>query len=134
MSQEDASSPSADATLPKTIHRRVRLPLVSAKACDHAAIQCFLHSVFQAPSPAEFQAVLDDPFYEPRDRLLLRHWRQIVAHVQIAHRTMLFGPARLAVASLGWLGVAAEHRGHGLGTHLLREAESQMRRTGPCWG
>ncbi|MFZ1934974.1 MAG: GNAT family N-acetyltransferase [Thermoguttaceae bacterium] len=134
MSQEDASSPSADATLPKTIHRRVRLPLVSAKACDHAAIQCFLHSVFQAPSPAEFQAVLDDPFYEPRDRLLLRHWRQIVAHVQIAHRTMLFGPARLAVASLGWLGVAAEHRGHGLGTHLLREAESQMRADGALLG
>jgi GNAT superfamily N-acetyltransferase len=134
MSQDDVSSRSTESILQKTVHRRVRLPLVSAKACDHAIIGCFLRSVFEGPSPAEFQASLDDPFYEPRDRLLLRHWREIVAHVQIAHRTMLFGPVCIPVANLGWLGVAAGHRGQGLATHLLREAENQMRRDGALLG
>jgi len=38
------------------------------------------------------------------------------------------------VASLGWLGVATERRGQGLGTHLLREAENQMREDGALLG
>jgi predicted N-acetyltransferase YhbS len=134
MSQDDVSLQSTDAVLPKAIQRRVRLPVVCGKACDHAEIQCFLQSALQGPSAAEFQASLDDPFYEPRDRLLLRHWRQIVAHVQIAQRTMLLGPARLPVAMLNWLGVGAEHRGQGLGTHLLREAEDRMREDGAVLG
>ena len=134
MSQDGVSSPSTDSTLPNTLRRRVRLPVFRATGGDHAAINCFLQSVFHGPPPAEFQASLDDPFYEPRDRLLLRQRRQIVAHVQIAHRTMLFGPARIPVASLGWLGVASEHRGRGLGTHLLREAERQMRMDGALLG
>ena len=134
MSQDVVSSQSTDACCRSTIRRRVRLPVVSAKSCDHATIQCFLHALFQGPSPAEFQASLDDPFYEPRDRLLLRHWRQVVAHVHVTHRTMLFGPVRLPVAGLGWLGVAAEHRRQGLGTHLLLEAENQMREDGAVLG
>ncbi len=42
------------------------------------------------------------------------------------HRTMHFGPVQIPAAGLGWLGVAPEHRQQGLGTHLLRAAESQM--------
>jgi hypothetical protein len=38
------------------------------------------------------------------------------------------------VASLGWLGVASEHRGQGLGAHLLHEAENQMRADGALLG
>jgi predicted acetyltransferase len=134
MSQDDVSSASTDASLQDTVRRRVRLPAVRAKARDHATINCFLQSVFQGPSPAEFQASLDDPFYEPRDRLLLWQRRRIVAHVHLAHRTMIFGPARIPVASLGWLGVAAEHCRQGLGSHLLREAENQMLADGALVG
>ena len=128
MSQDGLSSSSTD--LPNTGCRRVRLPVLRAEGGDHAAIDCFLRSVFHGPPLAEFQASLDDPFYEPRDRLLLRLRRQIVAHVQIAHRTMLFGPARIPAATLAWLGVASEQRGRGFGAHLLREAERQMRADG----
>jgi len=134
MSQDDVSSRSTDSTLRKTVRRRVRLPVVRAKGRDHAAINCFLHSVFQGPSPAEFQASLDDPFYEPRDRLLLWQKRRIVAHAHLTHRTMLFGPVRIPVASLGWLGVAPEHRRQGLGTYLLREAEERMQADGALVG
>ena len=123
-----------DSTSPKTVRHRVRLPVVRAKSYDHATINSFLRSVFQGPSPAEFQASLDDPFYEPHDRLLLWHRRHVVAHVHLTHRTMLFGPAQLPVASLGWLGVASEHRGQGLGALLLHEAETQMRVDGALLG
>ena len=104
----------------------MRLPVIRAAAGDHATIYYFLQAVFQGPSPAEFHASLEDPFYEPFDRLLLRQKRRIVAHVHVTHRTMHFGPVRIPAAGLGWLGVAPEHRGQGLATHLLRAAESRM--------
>jgi GNAT superfamily N-acetyltransferase len=131
MSHEGASSVSTD--LPHA-GRRVRLPVSRAIASDHAAVSCFLQSVFRGPPSAEFQASLDDPFYEPYNRLLLRQRRQIVGHAQLVPRTMLFGPAPLPVASIAWLGVAVEQRRRGLGTHLLQEAERQMRADGAVLG
>jgi predicted N-acetyltransferase YhbS len=134
VSQDDVSPQSTDSSLRQAVRRRVRVPVGPAKAADHATIVCFLQSVFQGPSPAEFQASLDDPFYEPRDRLLLWQRRRIVAHVHLTHRTMRFGPLQIPVANLGWLGVAPEHRRQGLGTHLLREAEHRMRADGAMLG
>ncbi len=116
------------------VRRRVRLSAVGANAADHAPVYFFLQSVFQGPSEAEYQASLDDPFYEPHDRLLLRQRRRIVAHVHVAHRTMHFGPTTIPIAGLGWLGVAAEYRGQGLGAHLLRAAEVRMETDGVLLG
>ena len=80
---------------------------------------------FQGPSRAEFNASLEDPFYEPFDRLLLRHKRRIVAHVHLTHRTMHFGAMPIPAAA--WVaGRRAGTPGQGLGTHLLRAAESRM--------
>ncbi len=126
MSQESVSSPSTDIVPRRTARRRVRLPVLRAEGGDHATIYHFLQTVFQGPSRTEFHASLEDPFYEPYDRLLLRHKRRIVAHAHVTHRTMHFGPVRIPVAGLGWLGVAPEHGNQGLGTHLLRAAESRM--------
>src|SRR5215207_11131755 len=47
--------------------------LVPARAGDHAAIHHLLLSQFRGPSPLEFQAQLDEPLYEPTDRLLVKH-------------------------------------------------------------
>jgi len=117
------------------IRRRVRLPVVHAKGADHATVYYFLQSAFQgSPAAAEFQAALEDPFYEPHDRLLLRQRRRIAAHVQLTHRTMHFGPTAVPVAGLDWLAVATEHRGQGLGAHLLRAAEVRMRNDGALLG
>ncbi len=69
---------------------------------------------------------MQDPFYEPCDRLLLWQKRRIAAHVHVTHRTMHFGSATIPVAGLAGLGVAPEHRNRGLGTHLLHAAESRM--------
>jgi predicted N-acetyltransferase YhbS len=100
--------------------------VLGARGGDHATIYYFLQSVFQNPSRAEFHASLEDPFYEPYDRLLLRPKRRIAAHVHITHRTMHFGSAAIPMAGLAWLGVAPEVRQRGLGTHLLRAAENRM--------
>jgi len=126
MSQETVLPPSADFVRESVARRRVRLPVLGASGGDHATIYYFLQAVFQGPSRTEFHASLEDPFYEPHDRLLLRSRRRIAAHVHITHRTMHFGSAAIPVAGLAWLGVTPEDRKQGLGTHLLRAAENQM--------
>jgi predicted N-acetyltransferase YhbS len=134
MGQESVSSPSTDLASLRTAHRRVRLPVLRAAGGDHSTIYYFLQTVFQGPPRAEFNASLEDPFYEPYDRLLLRRQRRIVAHGHITHRTMYFDSVSIPAAGLGWLGVAPEYRGQGLGTHLLRAAESRMAISGALVG
>lgn len=132
---QDAASPLlTDLVSPRTAARRVRLPVLRADGGDHPTIYYFLQSVFQGPSRAEFHSSLEDPFYEPYDRLLLRRERRIAAHVHLTHRTMQFGETSIPASGLAWLGVAIEHRGQSLGTHLLRAAESQMEAGGALVG
>jgi predicted N-acetyltransferase YhbS len=134
MGEQGDWSVSTEATLPRAAPRRLRLPVVRGGVGDHATIYYFLQAVFQGPSPAEFHASLEDPFYEPFDRLLLRQKRRIVAHAHVTHRTMHFGQVRIPAAGLSWLGVSPEHRGQGLATHLLRAAESRMEIDGALVG
>jgi predicted N-acetyltransferase YhbS len=134
MSQDFASPFLTEPDLPQTASRRVRLPVLRAQGGDHATIYYFLQSVFQGPSREEFHASLEDPFYEPYDRLLLRRERRIVAHVHLTHRTMHFGHVSIPTAGLDWLGVAPEQRGQSLGIHLLLAAESQMETGGALMG
>ena len=115
-----------DSTSLSTARRRVRLPAVGSEGRDHSTIYYFLQSVFRGPGRAEYNASLEDPFYEPCDRLLLRRQRRIVAHAHLTHRTMHFGSTLIPAAGLGWLGVAAEQRDQGFGLHLLRAAENRM--------
>lgn len=110
------------------------MPAVAANAADHATIDLFLQSVFPGHSTAEFQASLDDPFYEPQDRLLLRQRRRIVAHVRLVHRAMHFGAVVIPITGIDRLGVAAEFRKRGLGGHLLRAAEARMESEGALLG
>ena len=113
---------------------RVRLPVVAARSGDHSAIHYFLSGIFQAPSRAEFRASLDDPFYEPSDRLLLKRGDRIVGHALITHRVQQFGPLEIPVANLSWLASAPELQGQGLGRHLLAAAERQMAEGGAMVG
>jgi predicted acetyltransferase len=97
-----------------------------ARAGDHPAVERFLSTVFAGPSRDEFQAALDDPFYEPTDRLLVRRGDRIAAHVQIVKRTMHFGRQRLPVARLAHLGTLPEFRLRGYASGLLAAAQTQM--------
>ena len=108
--------------------------LRSAKPGDYPAIFNFLTSVFQAPSPAEFKASLEDPFCEPHDRLLIHDRSRIVAHAQLTHRTMQLGPLSIPVSGLQWLGTAPVIRGQGLGLDLLGAVERRMADDGALVG
>ncbi len=114
--------------------RRVRLPVIAAQGGDTPAVYFFLTNVFQAPSRAEFKASLEDPFYEPHDRLLIKRGGQVIAHTHLTHRTMQFGSAGIPIAELGWLGTLPECREKGHGSRLLAAAEKQMTQSGALVG
>ena len=114
--------------------RRVRSSIIPCTASDHVALGNFLAEIFGSGYPAEFQAALDDPFYAPGDRLLLRRMGRLIAHVHVTRRIMQFGSLSLPVAGLQGLATAANCRQQGLGTHLLLAAEKQMAQSGALVG
>ena len=113
----------------------IRWPrVVPAGAGDHAAIHQLLLSVFHGPPRDAFYASLDDPYYEPHNRLLIKRGTQIISHLQLTKRVMHFGPLRLAVDGVGWLGTLPEFRRHGLAGQLMRTAERVIERDGAVLG
>jgi ribosomal protein S18 acetylase RimI-like enzyme len=94
----------------------------------------FLTEIFGSGYPAEFQASLDDPFYTPSDRLLLRRMGCLIAHVHVTGRIMQFGSLSLPVAGMQGLATATNCRQQGLGTHLLLAAEKRMAQSGALVG
>jgi len=130
-----ATSGVTDRTSTRSGRRRERRFLVvAANAGDHPSVYQFLTAVFQGPSRGEFRASLEDPFYEPHDRLLAKRGSQIVGHVQVTQRVMQFGPLQLPVAWLDWLGTLPGSRHQGHGRRLLTAAEQQMASSGAWLG
>lgn len=101
--------------------------VTAAGAGDHAAVYQLLLSVFHAPSPDGFHAWLDDPFYEPRHRLLVKRGDRIVSHVRLTERVAHFGSLQIPVAGLGWLATLPEFRGCGYAGQLLKASDHAMR-------
>jgi predicted N-acetyltransferase YhbS len=118
-------SPSAPRSrpLPTAPLTATRLRLALARTGDHPSIHDFLLSVFHGPTAAEFQAQLDEPGYEPIDRLLVKHGDEIVAHLRLARQTIQLGAATLPVARCMDLATAPELRSRGLATALLAAGE-----------
>lgn len=100
--------------------------IVSARAGDHHDLHALLVSVLHQPSSAEFHAQLDDPFYEPSDRLLVKRNHQIVGHARIANREMHFGGAPIPISTLSDLVVLPEYRSEGCATELVTAAEESI--------
>jgi GNAT superfamily N-acetyltransferase len=107
---------------------------VPARPGDHHVIRELLVSVFHAPSHSEFQAQLEDPFYEPTDRMLVRRGSQVIGHARLAQREINFGSQRLAIAGLSDLAVLPEYRGQGCGSELLQATEERMLENPPVIG
>jgi len=100
--------------------------VVAARAGDHLAIHKFLLDVFHGPTPAEFTAQLENPFYEPSDRLIAKYRKQIIGHVRIQQQQMHFGANLLPISNLCELATAPEYRQRAIGSSLLQTAERQM--------
>ncbi len=128
------ASSTLDTMAPRRDVTAAQWPIVSADASDHIGIFCFLNSVFRGPSRGEFRTSLEDPLYQPADRLLAKEGERVVGHVQVLHRTMQLETLRAPVAQLDWLGTAPGRRGRGLGTQLVRTAESRMIKSGALAG
>ncbi|MHB8971114.1 MAG: GNAT family N-acetyltransferase [Pirellulaceae bacterium] len=108
--------------------------VVAATPGDQAAIYQFLVSVFHKPSAAEYQSQLEDPTYEPSDRLLIKSGRTVVAHLRLLHREMRFGRLTLPVGLVADVATLPEFRGRGCATALLQVARQILVRDGAVLG
>lgn len=100
------------------------LRLTSARTGDHPAIHRLLISVFHGPSLGEFHAQLDEPGYDPADRLVVKDGDQVAAHLRLARQTIQAG-APLPAARFMDLATAPEYRSRGLATAMLAAGERQ---------
>ncbi|MCY2995411.1 MAG: GNAT family N-acetyltransferase [Planctomycetota bacterium] len=119
----------AEACCSPVVEQR-RFLVTPATAGDHPAIHSFLRSVYQQPSTEEFQAQLDEPSYEPVDRLLVKSQDQIVAHLRVVRREIRWGAQVLPVPWLADLATLPEYRGQGCASELLQAAERQLQQAG----
>ena len=110
--------------------QQLRLEFTTARPGDHHAIHQLLLEVFQRPSSNEFHCQLEDPLYEPADRIVVRRGEQLLGHARLARRDMRYGPSLLPVAVLHELAVAPAGRHQGIGTALLETALRTARAEG----
>ena len=107
--------------------------VVPATAGDQPAILQLLFHVFHRQSAADFQAQLEEPCYEPSDRLLIKSGRTIVAHLRLIHREMRFGALVLPVGLVADVATLPEFRRQGCATALLAAAQRPSCVKVPCW-
>lgn len=124
-----SSSKSSSSTPSRTPWR-----VVNATAGDHPMIHQFLVSVFHKPSPVEFQAQLEEPTYEPSDRLLIKDGNRIVAHARLLNREMRYGQLILPVSIVADLATLPEYREQGCASALLSAARKAMAQNGAALG
>lgn len=110
------------------------LRLAHARSGDHQAIHRLLVTVFHGPPPAEFHSQLDEPGYQPADRLVVRDGEQIAAHLRLARQTIQLDAAAAPAARFMDLATAQEFRGRGLATALLAAGERAARESGVLVG
>lgn len=116
------------------IRRAAATEMSYGTAGDHPEIYRFLVSVFQAPTESEFQLGLEEPTYEPGDRILIRDPLGIAGHLLMSFREMRLGEQTVPVCLLRDFAVRSDCRHRGYGTALLRQAELQMRCEGVSLG
>lgn len=116
-----SASSRADAHAPQ--QQTVRL--LPARSGDHAAIHRLLLSIFHGPSGAEFHAQLDEPLYEPTDRLLVKSGERVVAHLRVTKRLIHFGSLTIPAAGFMDLGTSHEFRSRGFATALIDAGQQQ---------
>lgn len=129
IAQANSAAPRRSAPVPQASWR-----VVTATPADHSAIRQFLVSVFHQPSAGEFQAQLEEPTYEPADRLLVKNGAQIVSHVRTLQRELHFGEALLPIGLLADVATSPEYRRQGCATALLEAARQAMVRQGAVLG
>ncbi len=111
---------------PRASHGDAARP-VHGNAGDHQLVHALLRAANQAPSYEEFLAWLEEPTYEPTNRLLIKLAGQIIAHVQVLERVAWFSGVKLPVGGLEGLVTLPEYRDVGYERQLVAAAEQAMR-------
>jgi len=106
----------------------------SARAGDHGAISRFLQNIFRKPTSTDYATQLEDPQYEPRDRIVARIGNQIIGHARVQMRDIHFGNIQLPIGHLCEMATAPEYRNHGIGTAILEQAHDLMLEQGAALG
>lgn len=104
--------------------------LVVGTAGDHAALYPWLNELFGGPTHDAWVSSLDDPFYEPKDRILVKRLGRILSHLHVTHRSLRCGLQTYPVSVVNHLGTLAECRGQGFAHRLLELAEQWMQEDG----
>lgn len=96
---------------------------------DHRLVRAFLASLNVA-SDEDFTHWLDDPMYEPTDRLLVRSGDRMVGHVHFVRRPLVWSEKRMPAVGINDLAVLPELVDSPCRRKLLLAAEAQAREDG----
>ncbi len=108
--------------------------LVAGNAGDHALVLQLLIQAYQSDVGEDFQSRLDDPGYEPSDRVLLVRSGDLIGHVQISKHIGWFQQQRCAVAKFQDFVTLPEYRGSNYDRSLLKVSEETAAREGAIVG
>lgn len=93
---------------------------------DHPEVEELLAEVHSAQAREAFRAALEEPSYEPNDRLLIRCDGRLAGHVLLSPRQLMGSTGSLPASHISWLVTGPEYRRKGLASHLLEAARQQM--------
>lgn len=108
--------------------------IVVGNAGDHSRVQTFLTQYYQTPLGDDFQSRLDEPSYEPSDRMLLIRHGQLIGHVQLSRQSAWFESERIPLAAFRDFVVLSEMQSAGYQKPLLETAEATALAEGAVLG
>jgi len=91
---------------------------------DHSRVLQLLVQAYQTPLAEDFPSRLDEPLYQPNDRLLLERGAELIGHVQVSKLIGWFHGQRCPITRLQDFITLPEHRSHDFDSPLLAMAES----------
>lgn len=98
--------------------------IVVGNAGDHSRVLAFLTQHYQVPLAEDFQSRLDDPSYEPTDRMLLVRGSDLIGHLQLSRQSAWFERERIPMAAIRDCAILPEMHPAELMAPLLATAES----------
>jgi len=91
---------------------------------DHSRVLSLFNEGIQTPLEEDFQSRLDEPSYQPGDRLLLERNAQLVGHVQVSRSIGWFDRQRCSISRLQDFLVLPEFLPTAIDAALLQTAEA----------
>jgi len=101
---------------------------------DHPLVLKLLGQALQCPLSEDFQSRLDEPAYEPSDRVLIYRKDQLVGHVRVSKQIGWFRRQRLPLAMFQDFFTLPEFEAANYDDELLEAAESTAVREGSLLG